>query len=188
MKKLVLVGLVSALLVGCTSASKMTKVNSNVKGLVYNSVASNYTPMLTTVSLLDFDDGSQALNYRSETYKRDNYGNIQTVNVTIPNTSLEQHLELLNKFIDWDIKAKARAEQFDKEIGRAKTTNGYSVYTFHSGSKYSNFLDICFVISEGSPCMIESITFDVQNVKNIIQDLTKFKSGGFKHVDTSVYQ
>ncbi|HHT7700624.1 hypothetical protein ACFGW3_06595 [Pasteurella multocida] len=60
MKKLVLVGLVSALLVGCTSASKMTKVNSNVKGLVYNSVASNYTPMLTTVSLLDFDDGSQA--------------------------------------------------------------------------------------------------------------------------------
>ncbi|WP_143411962.1 hypothetical protein [Canicola haemoglobinophilus] len=175
------------LLVGCTTASKLTKVSSNVQGLAYNSVASNYTPMFTTASLLDFDDGSKAIHYKMETYKRDNYGNIQTANVTIPDTSLEQHLVLLNKFLDWDIKAKSRSEQFDKEIGRAKTINGYSVYTFHSGSQHSNFLDVCFVLGENGFCMIESITFDVTNVKRIIEDLTKFKNGQFKHVDTSIY-
>ncbi|WP_129582268.1 hypothetical protein, partial [Rodentibacter caecimuris] len=186
MKKLLLTGLACALLVGCMSASKMTKINSNVQGLAYNSVATNYTPMLTRASLLDFDDGSQALNYKIDSYKRDNYGNKQTVNFSIPNNSADQHLGLLNKFIEWDTKAKARSEQFDKEIGRVKTVNGYSVYTFHSGSKYSNFLDICFVITENSPCVIDSATFDVSNVKELIKDINKFKNNKFQHIDTSI--
>lgn len=177
-----------AFLFGCIMPSKTSVVNSHVKGMVYNSVMSDYTNMLTTVSLMDFSDGKQALSYRVQTYKLDQFGNREDVYLHIPRESVDEHLSLLNKFIDWDSKAKSRNEQFDKEIGRAKTINGYSVYNFHSGSSRSNFLAICFVLSEKGACMVDDVTFDLPNVKLLIQDLNKFKTGGFKPIDASIYQ
>lgn len=174
--------------VGCHTADKVTKIKSQVEGSVYNSVASNFLPMLTTSMLLDFSDGSQALMYQVDTYKRDQFGSSEKANYTIASYSVNDHLLMLNKFIDWDTKAKNRGDQFTKEIGRVKTINGYSIYTFHSGNQYSNLLNVCFTAPESAPCTIQSVTFDVKNVKYIIDDVNKFKDGKFKQLDTSIYQ
>lgn len=174
--------------VGCQTADKVTKIKSQVEGSVYNSVASNFLPMLTTAMLLDFSDGSQALMYQVETYKRDQFGNHEKANFTIASHSVNEHLATLNKFLDWDAKAKSRGDQFTKEIARVKTINGYTVYTFHSGNQYSNLLDVCFTSPENAPCLIQSVTFDVKNVRRIIDDVNKFKDGKFKQLDTSIYQ
>ncbi|HHE3463678.1 TPA: hypothetical protein ACPDJG_000596 [Pasteurella multocida] len=187
MKKIYTLGVLSALLIGCSTANNLTKINSSVEGLIYNSVASDYLPGLTSALLLDFDEGYQAVTYTTETYKTNQFGQREKVNITIPSYAVDDHLIMLNKFLSWDQKAKERGDQFSKEIGRVKTVNGYSIYTFHSGNKHSNLLNVCFTNPESMPCNIDSITFDVKNVKLIIQDLNKFKSGGFKQLDTSIY-
>lgn len=188
MRKIITLLFCGFVLTACQTADKITKLNSPVEGTVYNSVASDYLPMLTTAMLLDFSDGSQALVYQVETYKSDKFGNREKANYTIASGSVNEHLAALNKFIDWNDKAKSRGDQFTKEIARVKTVNGYSVYTFHSGNKYSNLLDVCFTSPENAPCLIQSVTFDVKNVKRIIEDVNKFKDGKFKHLDTSIYQ
>lgn len=74
--------------VGCQTADKVTKIKSQVEGSVYNSVASNFLPMLTTSMLLDFSDGSQALMYQVDTYKRDQFGSSEKANYTIASYSV----------------------------------------------------------------------------------------------------
>ncbi|VGM95203.1 Uncharacterised protein [uncultured Avibacterium sp.] len=187
MKKLVLIGLVSAVLAGCTSADRVSKVNSPVQGMVYNSVASTYTPMLTTASIASFPD-DQELIYRAESYKANSYGGRQFVVLRILKSNVKEHEELLQKFIKWDNLAKARNEQFTKLIGSAKVHNGNMIYTFHSGNQYENILSVCFDVLTTSVCGVDPISFDRKNVELILKDIQKFKQGGFKHTDLSVYQ
>lgn len=188
MRKLFLVGalIASFVLIGCQSAKRTTDVNSNVKGMVYNSVASNYLPRLTTVSLSELSDGREVLFYRVETYNQ-SHGMPQYEVFAIPFNDVDEHKALLEKFLEWDNKALSRGDMFTKEIGRAKTYNGYSNYKFHSGNKSSNLLNICFSMTDSSGCYVEGITFDVNNVKNILQDIERIKSGKMKHLDDSIY-
>lgn len=143
--------------------------------------------MLSTSALGAVTTSVQALNYRTETYKTNQFGQKEYANLTIPTYSADEHLNMLNKFLNWNKTAKERGDQFDKEIGRVDTINGYVIYTFHSGNQYSNLLDVCFTTPKMAPCTISSLIFDVKNVNKIIKDVEKLKSGGFKQLDTSIY-
>lgn len=41
---------------------------------------------------------------------------------------------------------------------------------------------------DSSGCNVESVVFDTENVKNILNDIDKIKSGKIKHLDDSVYK
>lgn len=188
MKKIILFLIITCFsITGCQTAIRTTNVSSNVKGFVYNSVLSNYFPRLTTVSLSEFSDGSQFLTYKTETYES-LYGVPQFIVFSIPIDNIDDHRGLLEKFLEWDKKALSRGDMFTKEMGRAKAYNGYSNYTFHSGNKRNNYLDICFSMTDSSGCSLEGVAFDTENVKNILNDIDRIKSGEIKHLDDSVYK
>lgn len=187
MKKLVLVGLVSALLVGCTIADKETRVSSPVQGMVYNSVMSKYTPMPTAVSLSTYGN-DQELAYRTDGYGFNQYGSKEQVVLFIPKNNAVEHEKILNKFLEWDNLAKSRGDQITKMIGSAKTVKGNMIYTFHSGNEYVNVLSACFDVLTSSVCGVNPVAFDRKNVEYLLKDIQKLKLGGFQHSDLSVYQ
>lgn len=174
------------LLTACSMADRSTKITSQVQGLIYNDIASRYSPRLTQVFLEDFSDGSQALRYMTELFGKNSSGVEYSIYV-VSSKNADEHLSLLNKFIDWNKKAKDRGDQFEKKIGSAKTVNGYIQYTFHSSNEYKNLLVTCFSLSEDSMCT-DATTFDLSSVNYIISDITKLKNRSLKQLDTSIYQ
>lgn len=186
MKKIFITIITTVFLLGCQTADKTTKIASNVKGMIYNDIASNYFPRLTIISLENFPGGKQYLTYQTETYKVE-YGIRKSIYYRIPFDNIDEHQALLEKFLAWNTKASSRKDMFTKEIGRASTFNGYSVFTFHSGNQHSNLLNICFSLTDSPGCSTNGVVFDVENVELIINDLKKFKSGSFKQFDPSIY-
>ena len=171
MRKIFLTALSCALLIGCSSANNVSKIPTDVKGMVFNNVASTYMERPTSAYLVDYPNGNQSIEYV----------------VKIPSDHASEHLSMLNKFLEWDKLAKSRNDSFSKEIGIAPTTNGYNVYAFHSGNNNTNVLVSCFSLTNTPGCGIEEAVFTVDNVKKIIRDVNKLKTGSLKPVDTSIY-
>jgi hypothetical protein len=186
MRKIFLTALSCALLIGCSSANNVSKIPTDVKGMVFNNVASTYMERPTSAYLVDYPNGNQSIEYVVETYRMNN-GLGANLTLKIPSEHASEHLSILNKFLEWDKLAKSRNDSFSKEIGIAPTTNGYNVYAFHSGNNNTNVLVSCFSLTNTPGCGIEEAVFTVDNVKKIIRDVNKLKTGSLKPVDTSIY-
>lgn len=184
MKKLILIALTSIGLFACSSANNIERISTDVKGMVFNDLSATYVERPTKAYLIDYPDGSQSLEYVVEPYRMNTAG----IALKIPSKHASEHLILLNKFLDWNKLAKSKNDNFSKEIGIVPTTNGYTIYTFHSSNKETTVLAACFTMTNSSGCGYDSVAFSVGNVEKIIKDVNNLASKSVKKVDTSIYK
>ncbi|MCS0161615.1 hypothetical protein [Vibrio alginolyticus] len=146
MKRLLSVGLI-AMLAGCATIEKETRIPSTLKASEFNSVASLYMPKPTFVSYESFSSGENVLAVKMTTYGIDQYSNSEST-IRYSQAYAEKYIDLIDKYLEWNKIALQRKDIVNKEIGReAAWTGGTDAelkFSFYSGNENSHFLAVSF--------------------------------------------
>lgn len=189
MKKILFI-LVCMLMQGCASnILNETRIISDVRSAQFNDIHSQYFARPTFATVFNYKNHGDVL-----TYEVDQYGKAQG-EYSIPLYNIDEHRKILLKFLEWDNLSKKRNEMFTKEIGKIegvwRASKWKYIFEFYSASENKNLLSVCpksdsFLFH----CLgtdLKPLYFDVNNVKKILVDMEKVKSGKFKRTNTSVY-
>src|SRR6218665_1476884 len=99
----------------CTSVQQSTRLSTNLYAKEYNSVASKYMDRPTFSSVEQMSDGETVLAISIDTY-----GTAQNT-LRLSKKHVNEYINLINKYFEWEKLAKSRKDAFTKEIGKAST-------------------------------------------------------------------
>lgn len=159
------------LLASAAVHAKEELVRSNLQVLEYNSVAQQYMPRPTTITVRG-NPGKQDLLIRY-----DNYGMSNDIVAGFTAKNVDAYLEHVAKFLKWAAMATANGDAFEKEIGIAPSFPGIKLkFSFFSGNPSSHFLVVA-VCSLGNCSVGKPMYFDVAGATELQNLLTKLKAG-----------
>lgn len=112
-------------------------VDTELQAKMYNSVASQYMNRPTFVDLNIQKSGDKVLDIQVVDYL-DN-----KVHLMVFYRDMHVYLNAIDKYLEWEEKAKVKRHVFDKVIDTYSSPWGidYS-FNFHSGNKYTHYLSI----------------------------------------------
>lgn len=175
------------LLAGCAGSIQggtETRLNSDLRVSDYNDASDRYTERPTFVSKVERIGTGEML-----WIKVDKYG--VNEDLYIPIQSVPDLSAAINKYFEWEGKAKARGDQIDKRIAKIDGWAQFKLDTmFFSASPESHY----FVISQ---CVLgclsadatDEFLFDRKNSSRLKLLLSDFANGKLKTVDVdAIYQ
>jgi hypothetical protein len=175
MKTLTIITLlaIAAILSGCAAGMIDTskRISSTLQSTEFNSVASRYMERPTFASVAIMKDGSRVLNIMI-----DSYGSNQPT-VPLYEKNKKEYIEAIDKFLEWESKARSNKDLFEKEILRIRNPNTLIIQlSFHSGNEYNHYLGVGS-LSKGllGEIALPILTFDRKNaleLKRLLQSLS----------------
>lgn len=164
---------IAAILSGCAAGMIDTskRISSDLQSTGFNSIASRYMDRPTFVSFAIMKDGSRVLNIMI-----DSYGTNQPT-VPLYEKNKTEYISAIDKYLEWESKARSNKDSFDKEILRVSNPNTLIVqFSFHSGNEFNHYLGVGF-LSKGllGEIPVPILTFDRKNaleLKRLLQNLT----------------
>ena len=143
----------------CASLTPQTenRIASSLAAKEFNSISSTYMNRPTFVSSVIMKDGSQSLYV-----KVDSYGSAKGI-LSLSYANRDFYVRSIDKFLEWEKKAKANKHAFNKEIGNVKELSGRANYylEFVSGNEQSHYLEVGIQASLAGK--LEIASFDRSN-------------------------
>jgi hypothetical protein len=165
---------------GCASVNESTRIAPGLKAVEFNRVAAQYLERPTFAELNRYSDGREAL-----VLVMDKYGQKRSA-VAFLRGSEAAYDELLKKFLDWEVLARERGDQFTREIGRAPTWSQAGTaelrFTFHSGNQALHYPELvpCLI----GTCLEESgMHLTPENVRKLRELVADLREGKVKQKD-----
>jgi hypothetical protein len=179
---------------GCISTAtnvKKTRVTTNVDIKVFNSLSSDYVNRPTFAVVDEYDYNNRHV--KSLNYSANGFGSTYLQGVSYPNkspiwvniTEVDTVISYIDKFIEWETKAKSKGDMFSKDIGQFDSHTSSSItfkYSFFSGNKFNHYLVVSYCSNGmGLICSANSESYlDVEEANTLKEELLKFKSGEVK--------
>lgn len=152
--------IVTHLVAGCAAGMVETsqRVSSGLRGLQFNSVASDYMTMPTSVNIEKMRDGQKVLSVTV-----DSYGSIPH-NVMFYERDITQCVAAIDKFLEWEKIAVTKQDLLEKEIAAVPAPSGMTIYfVFTSGNERSHYLGIGHTMT-GMLGKISAVSFYLDRV------------------------
>lgn len=189
--KAIIVGAFAAIaLTACTTVSETTRLTSNIKGAVYNSVGNQYYDRPTFVRIETMSDGASVFVVEVEDYVSDrvSYTSVGPTSVNpqvrFTRENVPTYVEHIDKYLEWEATAVADGDQLTKTIGKADGwKNGPTQITvqfgFHSGNASSHFLTLA-TCAIGTCVEEDAIYMSKTSALALKNELIQFGSGEIK--------
>lgn len=170
-------GILTLVLVGCTTVEQSTRLSYGLDAKEYNSVYAKYMDRPTFTSIEKMSDGSTVL-----AISRDNYGNTYSP-LRFSKDHVSKYTALIDKYTEWNKLATSRGDAITKEIGEAETWGnsmpGKLKFTFHSGNAQVHYLSVSFCAA-GTCLDDQALYFDFKNTQKLKDILIQLGSGAVK--------
>lgn len=120
--------------------SSGSQVVSSLSAMDYNSLAKQYRPRPTSMTLHDVAGSSDSVLY----VLMDGFapGSTYDKRIGFSAKHVDKYLALIDKYREWESQASARGDVFSKELGKAPAQAGRITFTFTSGSEGRHYLHV----------------------------------------------
>lgn len=163
---------------GSIQSGTETRLNSDLRASDYNDASDQYTERPTFVSKVERIGTGEML-----WIKVDQYGTDE--NLYIPIQSVPELTSAIDKYFEWEAKAKSRGDQIDKKIAKINGWAQFKLDTlFFSASPESHYFVIrqC-VLGCLSADATDEFYFNRENSSKLKMLLSDFDSGNLKSLD-----
>lgn len=174
--------LLIAALLACSAAAVAQEqiVAPKFQVLDYNSVANEYLPVPTFVTLRTTKKGDADLSVEYDFYGVGEYQN-ETAIMNFRRSAAEQHRAFIAKYLEWEAMASRDGDQFQKKIGQVDAVRGKLQFEFASAAATKHLLVVKYCTI--GICLDDPIVLDREGALGLDAMLQDFIENGVQPVD-----
>ena len=173
-----------AALSACASMNvQQTQLSSDIRASEFNSIAAQYVPKPTYMTLYTRENGSEYIGMMMSSYGQNAVGGMllpPEKHVVFYKENVPEYFAIFDKYEQWRQTALSRGDALTKDIGRVDGEGLSYKYSFHSGNADQHYLAIAFC---SAFCLTPEVVLDAQNVERLRDLLRRWQEGDVRPLD-----